>query len=430
MKKIYLTLATALFFTITYSQNECSTATVLAETGQFGSVAGDTSSSGDNGGSNTTNDVWYIISPGAAQTINTSLWFTSTGYDFKLTVYSGGCGSLDAIATNDDSVGLNPVLSFQSEVGLSYYIVVEGSDNPFGGNADNGPFSISTWYEAGLTPPSAPTGLDCSGTPSGSTVFYTDELDGLGGWTGDIVATQMFDSWEIGTAKGSHSPDTGPSTFFSGTSYMSFDSEGGSVLVSAVSPAIDLTDIAFVEDAELTFYMHAYGVDMGNLDVYVGTSNSSPVGGPSLFTWSGQWQSIDSQDWVQVGIDISSHIGDVIYVEFRFENKPGSTAGDFHTDMAIDLLNISVCDTALSINEESVFENLTLYPNPTTGLLNFRAQDAIENIRAYNLLGQEVLRSQPRVLNTQVNMTDLPTGVYIVKVQIGNQISTYKIVKQ
>ncbi len=88
-----------------------------------------------------------------------------------------------------------------------------------------------------------------------------------------------------------------------------------------------------------------------------------------------------------------------------------------------------VVTTSLSV-EDNLIEGFSIYPNPVTDVLNFRALDNIKTISIYNLLGQEVLRGQPNVSNTQIDMTDIPTGMYVVKVQVGEQLGSYRVVKQ
>jgi len=90
---------------------------------------------------------------------------------------------------------------------------------------------------------------------------------------------------------------------------------------------------------------------------------------------------------------------------------------------------ISAYNASLSV-EDNIIEGFSIYPNPVNDVLRFRAQDNIDNISIYNLLGQEVLRVQPRALSTQIDMIDLPTGMYVVKVQVGDQLGAYRIVKK
>ncbi|MGB1309164.1 MAG: T9SS type A sorting domain-containing protein [Oceanihabitans sp.] len=71
----------------------------------------------------------------------------------------------------------------------------------------------------------------------------------------------------------------------------------------------------------------------------------------------------------------------------------------------------------------------TYYPNPVNNALSLKAQKDIENVSVYNMLGQEVLRTAPNAVNTEVNMSALQSGAYFVKVTIGNATETVRIIK-
>jgi len=91
--------------------------------------------------------------------------------------------------------------------------------------------------------------------------------------------------------------------------------------------------------------------------------------------------------------------------------------------------DIIVIEGTLSTTE---FENelgFTYYPNPVNDNLSLYAQSSIENISVYNLLGQEVLRLNPNALNAELNMSELQTGAYFVKVTIENVTETVRIIK-
>jgi hypothetical protein len=70
------------------------------------------------------------------------------------------------------------------------------------------------------------------------------------------------------------------------------------------------------------------------------------------------------------------------------------------------------------------------YPNPVQDKLNLRAQDNIENVSVYNMLGQEVMRQAPNKNNAEVNMSSLQTGSYFVKVTINGITETKQIIKR
>ena len=427
MKKTYLTLASALFFISTYSQSgTCAGATELTNDGEFSSTSGDTTGKGDDGG-NSSPDAFYFITPGAFQTVNVGLCGTDPNFDTKITIFSD-CTLATIIADNDDSCGLQSQVSFQSDDSSTYIVMVEGSDTPFAGTTDLGLFKISVWFTAPVAQPDAAMGVSCTAGVSGPTIldpFY--ELDdNSGGWTGDIAYSGNTNgSWEIIASGGAASQNTGPDAAQSGTTYMNYEASGNATATaSAVSPAIDLSGLNIVEAAELTFYMHAYGAQMGTLNVGVGASPSGPF--TTEMTWSGQYQSASTDPWYKVGVDLSAYIGQVIYVEF--ENT--GAGGGFHGDMSIDLVEISVCDTVLEVEEEEIFEKITLYPNPANDIINIKSQEIVDEITIYNLLGQEVVRVIPNAIQSQIDIAALEVGVYIVKVKTGSKIGSYKIVKQ
>jgi hypothetical protein len=93
-------------------------------------------------------------------------------------------------------------------------------------------------------------------------------------------------------------------------------------------------------------------------------------------------------------------------------------------------IDISTQDTVGLSVEDNVIQGFSLYPNPVNDRLHLNALDNIEELSVYNLLGQEVLRTQPKVSNTEVDMSNLPTGMYVVKVKVGEQLGSYRIVKK
>ncbi|MCG2429792.1 T9SS type A sorting domain-containing protein [Aequorivita xiaoshiensis] len=84
--------------------------------------------------------------------------------------------------------------------------------------------------------------------------------------------------------------------------------------------------------------------------------------------------------------------------------------------------------TSLGINEHSNQE-LSFYPNPTDGILNFKSIDNIENVTIFNVLGQQLISHSINATNSQVDLSELSTGTYIMKVLIKGQLSTHKVLK-
>ena len=187
-----------------------------------------------------------------------------------------------------------------------------------------GPISFTTLIQGAV-------GVTCS---SGSAGFaLDDDLEGNIGWTGDLGPGNGL--WNFGSG-GTGSGGTGPSAAHSNLGYVYFEgSTGGLDTASIVSPAIDLT--AATSDAELSFWMHAYGADMGELAVSVGTSPTGPFN--VVFLQSGPLQTLDTDPWTNVGVNLGTYVGQTIYLQLTFYRLNTG----FTTDMAIDLIQVESC---------------------------------------------------------------------------------------
>ncbi len=82
------------------------------------------------------------------------------------------------------------------------------------------------------------------------------------------------------------------------------------------------------------------------------------------------------------------------------------------------------------LNENKVF---TIYPNPTNGKINLKINQTedlkIKNIIVYNVFGAELfLDFQIKSNHLQIDLTQLPNGVYFVELQTANKNYRKKLV--
>ena len=90
-------------------------------------------------------------------------------------------------------------------------------------------------------------------------------------------------------------------------------------------------------------------------------------------------------------------------------------------------LNVTSNPTGIdNINSASII----IYPNPVNDLLNISNSEIINSISIYNMLGQEVLFSKVSASSSQINVSSLPKGIYLVKALVGPTINSFKISKQ
>jgi hypothetical protein len=85
--------------------------------------------------------------------------------------------------------------------------------------------------------------------------------------------------------------------------------------------------------------------------------------------------------------------------------------------------------SSLEVAELPVF-NFKITPNPTTGIFNLNSEsNELVMLKIYDMLGKLVFYEKNRNLtqNSQINLA-LPTGLYFLKVNIGNKVITKKLI--
>ena len=211
--------------------------------------------------------------------------------------------------------------------------------------------------------PQPPSGISCN-TGSAGLVFSND-CEIQGGWTGDFGTANG--TWQINNGY-TGTNGTGPYGAHNGTNYFYFESStwGGGGLsqfdtASIISPAIDLTSSN--NDAELTFWTHGRGASMGMLDVGVSNQPTGPF--TNLYAQFGETHTDINDPYTQIGINLSSYIGQVIYVRFKFSRNQSFNQGQY-SDLAIDLVEVTSCQSCPTPSLLSSF-NIT----PTSGQLTW-----------------------------------------------------------
>jgi len=74
-------------------------------------------------------------------------------------------------------------------------------------------------------------------------------------------------------------------------------------------------------------------------------------------------------------------------------------------------------------------DNFTYYPNPVNSELRIEANNTIEQVEVFNVLGQRVISQRPNQTNPILDMNNLEAGVYLMKVSIDGTNKTFQIIK-
>ncbi len=91
--------------------------------------------------------------------------------------------------------------------------------------------------------------------------------------------------------------------------------------------------------------------------------------------------------------------------------------------------NVYFSDVALTNN---TFANNTLkiYPNPASNSITLENESTIESVNIYNVIGQEVKVASPNANSITLDISNLETGIYIIKSVSEGKTNTTKFVKK
>lgn len=101
-----------------------------------------------------------------------------------------------------------------------------------------------------------------------------------------------------------------------------------------------------------------------------------------------------------------------------------SSAGQFY----LFLDDIQITTSLNTGNQEMI--SITAYPNPVSSVLNLKSSKTMDQLQVFNLLGQAVMELNPKSAETSLNMEELPSGTYILKINLEGTIETLKIIKE
>jgi hypothetical protein len=133
--------------------------------------------------------------------------------------------------------------------------------------------------------------------------------------------------------------------------------------------------------------------------------------------------------WTKYSFTVSGLSGaTAVKFAFRYFVTNGGPEGSNSDIIGIDTFSV---DRTLSTND-FLANNFSIYPNPTTGIINVNSKNntAINSIQVTDLNGRVVKTlARDGVHETQVNITDLTSGMYFLNVQTDLGSGSSKIIK-
>ncbi|MBA9074814.1 hypothetical protein GGR22_002987 [Flavobacterium gossypii] len=133
--------------------------------------------------------------------------------------------------------------------------------------------------------------------------------------------------------------------------------------------------------------------------------------------------------WTQYSFTVSGLSGPTaVKFGFRYFVTNGGPSG-----ANSDLIGIDTFDVNRALSTDDFFaNNFSVYPNPSMGIVNLAGKNnmAINTIQITDLNGRVVKNVNTKgVSETQINISDLTTGMYFLNVQTDSGYGTTKIIK-
>jgi hypothetical protein len=113
------------------------------------------------------------------------------------------------------------------------------------------------------------------------------------------------------------------------------------------------------------------------------------------------------------------------YILFTITTNETPGAGSSNDDLFVD-------DIELIYNPDQIKENedlCELSPNPFFKRLDIHMSEIIQNIYIYDMLGHRVRSMSPKTNQLSLDLSDLPSGSYLIQIDFGQHIVTKRIVK-
>jgi len=336
----------------------------------------------NDGNPNTSPGVWYSFV--ATSSLSRLYTCNQASFDTKISVYTGACGELVCVDGRDDApgcAGFTTDLTFATVPGTTYLVLVHGYNTAVGN------FTLT---------------LECLCTSSPATVTITSP--GLNAAWKSYGASDPY-TFYYGVANAqrlnaSVSGGVGPFTY-------SWSNSGGTnfILPRTYYPASSVDLFEPTGPVAVTCTV----TDVGNGCVYVGTRN---------FDWTDEY--------------FCQKVGNTWYI-YVCQNGvtqcvPWTTGRDL---LRNNQATLGSCQMPLKTDFNTMANKLSLYPNPSKGLLNIGTYIAktgegslmVMDMRG-NTLHAELLNFTEGVWEQTLELNNLASGTYIIRLQTADNVIT------
>jgi hypothetical protein len=88
---------------------------------------------------------------------------------------------------------------------------------------------------------------------------------------------------------------------------------------------------------------------------------------------------------------------------------------------------IEVSNSVLAVDDNDLEGKFNLYPNPVNDMFTISTQEKINEIQIFEVTGKQVLQIKNPTMT--IDVSQLKSSIYILKIITDNRVSTKKLIK-
>jgi hypothetical protein len=130
-------------------------------------------------------------------------------------------------------------------------------------------------------------------------------------------------------------------------------------------------------------------------------------------------------NWSKDSVDFVSVANETRYFAVAGQGTVSATSS---FNFRVDDIKIAKVTSSVGIKGNTLNQLISIFPNPTAGILNINAIEANGTIEVYNVIGDKVYSNSVVKGNNSIDLSGLANGAYFLKVNSNNQIISKKVV--
>ncbi len=220
-------------------------------------------------------------------------------------------------------------------------------------------------------------------------------------------------------------------TFHSGAQALFYTLAGGNPAgtydTKVIMPCMDVTSgdtyrISYWKKANTSGTLTVNGMS----GIFTGTANTYTGTATVLKAYYAITPNAQTGVWAKDSVDFVASATETRY--FAIGGKVTIAGAATQGNVRLDDIKIEKIIT-IGIKTNVALEAVSIFPNPTTGVLNITTIDATTSVEIFNVIGEKVYANKNLTKgNNAIDLSSLSNGSYFVKMNSNNNVTTKKVI--